>query len=74
MLLRRPINKPDMGKKYALIFFVLVSAGLSPARSAESKPVYKWVSANEFYFILPGPQDLYLPGNKDTTVVHPRSR
>ena len=60
-----------MGKKNTLIFFVLLAAGLSPARAAESKPVYKWVSANEFYFILPGPQDLYLPGNKDTTVVHP---
>lgn len=39
--------------------------------AVESKPVYKWVSANEFYFILPTPQDLYLPGNKDTAVVHP---
>ena len=60
-----------MGKKHTLIFFVLLAAGLSPARAAENKPVYSWVSANEFYFILPAPQDLYLPGNKDTTVVHP---
>ena len=60
-----------MEKKHTLIFFVLLAVGLSPARAAESKPVYKWVSANEFYFILPTPQDLYLPGNKDTAVVHP---
>jgi len=60
-----------MGKKHTLLFFILLAAGLSSALAAESKPVYKWVSANEFYFILPAPQDLYLPGNKDTTVVHP---
>ena len=60
-----------MVKKHPLIFFVLLAVGVSPVWAAESKPVYKWVSANEFYFILPAPQDLYLPGNKDTTVVHP---
>lgn len=60
-----------MTKKHTLIFFVLLAAGLSPVWAVESKPVYKWVSANEFYFILPTPQDLYLPGNKDTTVIHP---
>ena len=60
-----------MTRKHTLIFFVLLAAGLSPVWAVESKPVYKWVSANEFYFVLPTPQDLYLPGNKDTTVVHP---
>ncbi|MBU2573463.1 MAG: hypothetical protein KKH28_05245 [Elusimicrobia bacterium] len=34
-----------MVKKHALIFFVLLAAGLSPARAAESKPAYSWVSA-----------------------------
>ena len=59
-----------MLKKNILTLFFF-SIALSPTLAAESKPVYKWVSANEFYFILPAPQDLYLPGNKDTTVVHP---
>ncbi|MBU2573465.1 MAG: hypothetical protein KKH28_05255 [Elusimicrobia bacterium] len=35
-----------MVKKYALIFFVLLAAGLSPARAAESKPAYNWASAS----------------------------
>lgn len=54
-----------------LVLFVIMAAGLTQVRAAGSKPVYKWVSANEFYFILPAPQDLYLQGNKDTAVVHP---
>jgi len=37
-----------MEKKYALMLFVLLSAGLSQVRAAEAKPVYQWVSANEF--------------------------
>jgi len=60
-----------MGKSYALMLFVLLSAGLSKARAAEAKPVYKWVSANEYYFILPTGQDLYLPRNGDTLSVNP---
>lgn len=60
-----------MGKTHTLILFVLLAAGLSSVWAAESKPIYSWVSANEFYFILPAPQDMYFPGNKDTTVVHP---
>jgi hypothetical protein len=60
-----------MGKKYALMLFVLLSAGLSQARAAEAKPVYKWVSANEYYFILPTSQDLHLSGGGDTLSVKP---
>ena len=60
-----------MGKKYALVLFILLSAGLSQARAAEAKPVYQWVSANEYYFILPTGQDLYLPRNGDTLSVKP---
>jgi len=60
-----------MGKSYALMLFVLLSAGLSKARAAEAKPVYKWVSANEYYFILPTGQDLYLSRNGDTLSVNP---
>lgn len=60
-----------MGNSYALMLFVLLSAGLSLARAAEAKPVYQWVSANEYYFILPTGQDLYLPRNGDTLSVNP---
>lgn len=42
-----------MGKSYVLMLFVLLSARLTPARVAEAKPVYKWVSTNEYYFLLP---------------------
>lgn len=51
-----------MGKRYVLILFVLLSAGLNQARAAEAKPVYKWVSANEYYFLLPTSQDLAISG------------
>lgn len=51
-----------MGKRIALILFILLSAGLSQARAAEAKPVYKWVSANEYYFLLPTSQDLAISG------------
>ena len=60
-----------MGKKYTLMLFILLSAGLSQARAAEAKPVYKWVSANEYYFILPTSQDLSLSGGGDTLSVKP---
>ena len=60
-----------MGKSYVLMLFVLLSAGLSQVIAAEAKPVYHWVSANEYYFILPTGQDLYLPRNGDTLSVTP---
>ena len=60
-----------MGKKFVLLLFILLSAGLSQAHAAEAKPVYHWVSANEYYFILPTGQDLYLPRNGDTLNVKP---
>jgi len=60
-----------MGKSYVLMLFVLLSAGLSQVIAAEAKPVYHWVSANEYYFILPTGQDLYLPRNGDTLSVNP---
>ena len=60
-----------MGNRYALALFVLLSSGLAQARAAEAKPVYQWVSANEYYFILPTGQDLYLPRNGDTLSVRP---
>ena len=54
-----------------LFIFALLSLASSPARAAENKLVWKWVSANEYYFIPPTPQNLYLPGNNNTVVVHP---
>ena len=60
-----------MDKKYVLILFVLLSAGPSQARAAEAKPVYKWVSANEYYFILPTSQGLHLSGGGDTLSIKP---
>ena len=60
-----------MRKIHILILFVLLATGLSPILAAESKPVYKWVSANEFYFLLPMTQNLHLPGNGDTESVQP---
>ena len=54
-----------------MILFILLAVGLTQAWAAVSKPVYKWVSATEYYFILPMPQEMYFPGNKDTAVVHP---
>lgn len=51
-----------MGKKHILIFFASLAMGLSSAYAAEVKPVYKWVSANEYYFLLPTSQDLAISG------------
>ena len=60
-----------MGENYALMLFILLSVGLVQARAAEAKPVYKWVSANEYYFILPTSQGLHLSGGGDTLSVKP---
>ena len=46
----------------SLVALVLVLAGLSQVRAAESRPVWKWVSSNEYYFILPAAQDLHVAG------------
>ena len=54
-----------------MILFVLLTAGLTQARAAEAKPVYQWVSANEYYFILPTSQELSLSGGGDTLSVKP---
>lgn len=56
-------------KKYSALL-VLVFAALVPVRAyaAESKPVWKWVSANEYYFILPAAQDLHISGGGTESV------
>lgn len=60
-----------MGKKCALMLFILLSAGLTQVHAAEAKPVCKWVSANEYYFILPTSLNLSLSGGGDTLSVKP---
>lgn len=57
--------------KTAILIFALLLGWLTPVHAAESKPVYKWVSANEYYFLLPTAQNLHLSGNGDTESVQP---
>jgi len=50
--------------KKCAVLLVFIFAALVPVRAyaAESKPVYKWVSANEYYMIMPVGQDLHISG------------
>lgn len=60
-----------MGNKTCFLASFLLAAFAAWAPAAEPKPVYKWVSANEFYFLLPTSQNLHLSGNGDTESVKP---
>lgn len=60
-----------MKKKISLLVGLLLAAFAAGAPAAESKPVYKWVSANEFYFLLPTSQNLHISGNGGTESVKP---
>jgi len=51
-----------MGKKSAFLAALFLAVYAVDALAADSKPVYKWISANEYYFILPTPQDLAISG------------
>jgi hypothetical protein len=51
-----------MGKKSAFAAALLLAVYAVDAPAADPKPVYKWVSANEYYFILPASQDLAISG------------
>jgi len=55
-----------MKKIITFAFFVLGSVAY--ANAAESKPVYKWVSANEYYMIMPTGQNLDISGGGNETV------
>lgn len=46
-----------------LLLSLVFVLSTSPLSAAESKPVYKWVSANEYYMIMPTAQDLKISGN-----------
>ncbi len=54
--------------KRALFAVFLFCASLPLLDAAESKPVWKWVSANEYYFILPAGQDLHVSGGGTESV------
>ncbi|MCX5785273.1 MAG: hypothetical protein NTX59_06260 [Elusimicrobia bacterium] len=54
-----------------ILLAVLLAAAMPGMARAENKPAFKWVPNNEFYFILPLPQNIYLPGNKETAQVRP---
>lgn len=56
-----------MPKKH-LLFFVFLIVGATMTYAAESKPVYTWVSANEYYFILPTAQNLNIAGGGTESV------
>lgn len=60
-----------MTTKLSLAVVLLLASGLAPVRGAENKPVWKWVSANEYYFILPAAQDLHLSDSGETESVKP---
>ena len=51
-----------MGKNSALVALFLLAGCAAAVSAAEAKPVYKWVSANEYYFILPTSQHLAISG------------
>ena len=51
-----------MCKKSAFAAALLLAVYAVDAPAADPKPVYKWVSANEYYFILPASQDLAISG------------
>lgn len=55
-----------MNKPISSIAVILLLA--SPLTAAESKPVWKWVAANEYYFILPAAQDLHVSGGGTESV------
>lgn len=50
---------------------IAAAALLCCAAAAEAKPLWSWVSASEYYFILPAGQDLQLDGGAGTELVKP---
>jgi hypothetical protein len=54
-------------KRAALAFLLLAALGAARAQAA-AKPAWRWVAANEFYFIAPTAQTLHIDGAGDTTV------
>lgn len=48
-----------------VVFFLL---GVASLQAAESKPVYKWMAANEYYMILPTAQTVSISGGGSESV------
>lgn len=58
-----------MKTKVVLLAALFAAAFAAGASAAESKPVYKWVSANEYYFLLPAAgQNLDISGGGSDSV------
>jgi len=51
-----------MEKKSAFVAALLLAVCAIDVLAAAPKPVYTWVSANEYYFLLPTAQDLAISG------------
>ncbi|OGR66865.1 MAG: hypothetical protein A2081_03065 [Elusimicrobia bacterium GWC2_61_19] len=51
-----------------LILGLILLAAAGAARAAEAKPVWKWVTANEYYLILPSAQSLHISGAGNESV------
>lgn len=57
-----------MKKNFAVGLLIVSFFSLTQAYAADSKPVYKWVSANEYYFIFPTAQTLDISGGGSESV------
>lgn len=57
-----------MTMKSIITFAFFVWGTVAYANAAETKPVYKWVSANEYYMIMPTGQSLDISGDGKETV------
>ncbi|MGD9642972.1 MAG: hypothetical protein AB7V08_09560 [Elusimicrobiales bacterium] len=55
-------------RKGMFLGLVLWLGGIAIASAADSKPIYKWVSANEYYMILPTAQDIKISGGGTESV------
>lgn len=50
---------------------ILAAGTAAPCAAAASAPKWRWVSANEYYFILPTAQRLRVPDRGGSVTVHP---
>lgn len=55
-------------KTRLFVLSCLVQISLLPASAASSKPILEWVSANEYYMIMPAPQTLNISGGGSESV------
>ena len=57
-----------MNMKNAIAFIGLTLGLIAHVNAAETKPVYKWMAANEYYMILPTAQTLNISGGGSESV------